>query len=248
MGLSTGALSWSIAMSSLSLFDVLSELPDPRGRQGRFHPLPAVLGLVVLGLLMGRKSLSSIARLGRLYGTPLAHALGFRRGKTPSKSTLSEILRLLDVEQFEALLSRWIGSRLGEVEAIAIDGKTLRGSRQGEVPGQHLLCAYAARAEAVLAQIRVDSSTNEHKAALDLLGLLSLKKKVVTGDAMFCQRDLAEQILEQEGDYVLLVKDNQPHLRTDIEAGFAFGATKEAIFLATGGGKNRRSTRGIVTR
>ena len=76
-------------MAALSLVDVLAEVPDPRGFHGRVPPLPAVLGLVALALLMGRKSLAGVARFGRQYGTPLAHALGFRRGKTASVSTLS---------------------------------------------------------------------------------------------------------------------------------------------------------------
>ena len=192
-----------------------------------------------MGLLLGRKSLSSIARLGRLYGTPLAHALGFRRGKTPSKSTLSEILRALDVERFEELLSRWVCSRIGQIQTLAIDGKTLRGSRDGEVAGQHLVAAYATEVEAVIAQIRVDCKTNEHKAALELLGVIDVSDKLITGDAMFCQRDLAGQIIEQGGDYLLVVKDNQEGLKIDISAGFGYGAAAESIHVATGGGKNR---------
>ena len=224
-------------MPPLSLIAVLSELPDPRHCQGKVHPLPAVLSLVVLGLLMGRKSLSSIARLGRLYGTPLAHALGFRRGKTPCKSTLSEILRALDADYLETLLSRWVCSRLGKIETLAMDGKTLRGSRDGEVPGQHLVAAYAGEVEAVVAQIRVDSKTNEHKAALQLLGVIDVKDKLITGDAMFCQRDLAGQIIDQGGDYLLVVKDNQEGLKIDISAGFGYGKAAEAIHVATGGKK-----------
>ena len=83
-------------MTALALTDALAAVPDPRSRHGRIHPLPAVLALVVLGLLMGKKSLAAVSRLGRLYGTPLAHALGFRRGKTPAKSMLSEQLRALN--------------------------------------------------------------------------------------------------------------------------------------------------------
>ena len=80
-------------MVALTLVEVLAELPDPRSPHGRIHPLSAVLSLVVLGLLSGRKSLAaSPPVIGRLYGTPLAHALGFRRGKTPTKSMLSELL------------------------------------------------------------------------------------------------------------------------------------------------------------
>ena len=229
-------------MSPLALVDVLAQLPDPRGRQGKFHPLPAVLSLVVLGVLLGRTGISGIARLGRQYGAPLAHALGFRRGTTPAKSTLSQILRLLDAQRLETLLSRWIASRINDVDSVALDGKTLRGSRNGEVPGQHLVAAYAPHVEAVLAQIRVDAKTHEHKAALNLLGVLPLKNKVVIGDAMFCQRDLAKQIIDPRGDDVLIVKENQPELLIDIGAGFAFEKAAKSIAKATGGGKPPRSS------
>lgn len=217
-------------MSALSLTDVLAEIPDPRGRQGLRHPLEAILGLVVLGLLMGRRTPASIARLGRNHGPALAHALGFRRGKTPAKSTFSMVLRAVDAEAVEDSLSRWIASRLPEgLTQISLDGKTLRGSRDGELPGQHLLAAYAPEVQAVLAQIRVDATTNEHKAALRLLGILPLQGKVVIGDAIFCQQDLATQVVEQGGDYVLVVKENQPRLGTDIAAGFGFEAAARSI-------------------
>lgn len=220
-------------MPALALADVLADIPDPRSRHGCFHPLPAVLGLVVLGLLMGRKSLSAIARLGRLYGTPLAHALGFRRGKTPAKSTVSEILRALDAQAVEAALARWVASRLPPgVTVISLDGKALRGSRDGDIPGQHLVAAYAPQAEAVLAQVRVDAKTNEHKAALRLLGILPLAGKVVLGDAIFCQRDLAEEILAAGGDYVFVAKDNQPRLVVDVAAGFGFEAAARSVAAA----------------
>lgn len=217
-------------MAPLSLVEVLADIPDPRSRHGRIHPLPAVLGLVVLGLLLGRPTLAGIARLGRQYGTPLAHALGFRRGKTPTKSMLSELLRALDASAVEAALSRWIRSRLAvEPEHLSLDGKTLKGSRDGVVPAQHLVAAYAPQVEAVLAQVRVDAKTNEHKAALQLLGLLPLQGKIVVGDAMFCQRDVAEQVVAAGADYVFVVKDNQPGLRVDVAAGFAFAAAAQAV-------------------
>src|SRR5271156_207485 len=83
-------------MQALSLPEALARVPDPRSRRGRRHPLSAGLGVVTLGLLMGRKSLEAIAELGRTFGSPLANALGFTRGKTPTKSTLSRTLRRLD--------------------------------------------------------------------------------------------------------------------------------------------------------
>jgi DDE_Tnp_1-associated/Transposase DDE domain len=208
----------------LSLLEVLAHVPDPRSRHGRRHPLAAILSLAVLAMLSGAKSYQAIAQFGRDHGFPLAHALGFTRGKPPTKSTFSVLFRILDVSVFEDALSRWIISRLPEdaEKPISLDGKTARGSRDGDVPGQHLVAAYCAAAQAVLAQVKVDAKTNEHKAALTLLGLLPVKGNILTGDALFCQRDLCAAIIEAGGDYLFTVKDNQPSLVSDIKAGLAY--------------------------
>jgi hypothetical protein len=212
-------------MSPLTLVEVLASVPDPRSPHGRRYPFVPLLCLVTLGLLMGKRSLGPIARLGRVYGPELLLALGFPRGRGPVKSALSRLLRRIDADALEAALSRWVASRLSPADAavVSIDGKTLCGSRDGEVPGVHLVAAYAPDVQAVLGQIRVDAKTNEHKAALELLGVLPLKGKVVVGDAAFCQRDLAKQVVDRGGDYILFVKGNQRSLLTDIGAGFAYG-------------------------
>ena len=221
-------------MAGLSLLEVLAELPDPRSRRGRIHPLPAILALTVLAMLRGCKGPAAIAQFGRDHGPPLAHALGFRRGKTPCPSSLSELFRRLDAAALEEALSRWVASRLPPEAAlvVSLDGKALRGSRDGEAPGQHLVAAYAPHVEAVLAQVRVDAKTNEHKAALQLLGILPVEGRVVIGDAMFCQRDLCAEVTARGGDYVLFVKDNQPGLQTDIAAGFGYEAGARSIAAA----------------
>jgi predicted transposase YbfD/YdcC len=208
----------------LALLEVLAQVPDPRDHRGIRHPLGAILSLAVIAMLTGVRSYTGIAQFGRDKGFALAHALGFRRGKTPAVSTFSELFRALDIGAFEAALSRWIASRLppAKERIISLDGKTARGSKDGEVPGHHLVAAYAADARAVLAQIRVDAKTNEHKAALQLLGILPLAKTVFVGDAMFCQRDVCATIIEGGGDYVFFVKDNQPSLAIDISAGLAY--------------------------
>lgn len=212
----------------LSLLEVLAEVPDPRNPRGVRYPLAAVLSLAVLALLTGAKSYTAIAQFGRQRGAALALALGFRRGTTLRKSTLSNLFRRLDVAAFEAALARWVASRLPEGQPlhVCIDGKTARGSRDGGAPGHHLVAAYAPAAEAVLAQLRVDAKTNEHKAALELLGILPVQGNVFSGDALFCQRDFCKEVLGQGGDYVLTAKDNQPSLAVDIAAGLAFDEEK----------------------
>ncbi len=206
-------------MAGPSLVEFLATIPDPRKPRGRIHPLTAVLSLTVVALLAGMKSLEAIAQFGRDHGPALAHALGFRRGKTPAKSTLSEIFRALDIEAFEAALRAWTQGRPGDDgQAIALDGKTLKGSRSGEVPGAHLVAAFVPASAAVLGQLRVDAKTNEHKAALRLLGVLPVAGRVVSGDAMFTHRDFAQEVRDRGGDYLLFVKDNQAELKAAIES------------------------------
>jgi hypothetical protein len=215
-------------LAPLTLIEVLATIPDPRRRRGIRHPLSAILSLSVLAMLTGVKSLTAISQFGRDKGAPLAHALGFRRGKTPSVSTFSEIFRALDINAFETALSGWVASRLPDLEkppgemVLSLDGKAQRGSKEGGAPGQHLVAAYVPHAQAVLGQVRVDAKTNEHKAALQLLGVLPLANTIVVGDAMFSQRDLCAKVIEREGDYIFFVKDNQPSLAADIGAGLAF--------------------------
>jgi hypothetical protein len=207
-------------VQALSLVEVLATVPDPRSRKGRRHPLTAILSLTVVAILAGCKSLEAIAQFGRDRGVPLAHALGFTRGLTPNKSCLSKLFRRLDIAALEAALCRWITGRIEHHgwDAIALDGKTARASKDGDAPGVHLLSAYVPAAAAVLSQVRVDAKTNEHKAALSFLGVLPLGGKVVTGDAMFTHRDVAQAIRDGGGDYLLIVKDNQPELKAQIES------------------------------
>jgi hypothetical protein len=217
-----------------SLQDALAAIPDPRSRRGRRFPLVPCLCLVALGILIGRKSIAAILDLHEDYGDGLPLALGFPRARFPGPDALAGLLGRLDPDAVEAALSAWVTPRLAPEAAavLALDGKTLRGSRDGEIPGHHLVAAYAPEARAVLSQLRVDAKTNEHKAALKLLGLLPLKGAVVTGDAMFCQRDVAEAITDAGGDYVLTVKANQPGLEVDIGAGFAFEEAARSIAAA----------------
>lgn len=198
------------------LIERLNQVLDPRKARGRIHDLGPILGLAVVAMLAGRTSLQGIAQFGRDHGTALAHALGFRRGKTPCTATYSRIFRKLDVEAFEAVLRDWIEQRCPDLgDHVALDGKTLRGSR-GEAPAAHLLAAFAPRVRAVVGQVRVDAKTNEHKAALRLLGIVPVAGKVVTGDAIFCQTEVTEVLARENADYILHVKDNQPALKNRI--------------------------------
>ena len=134
----------------------------------------------------------------------------------------------MDREAFEAKLGAWAEGLLGEglppreVEAtIALDGKTLRGSQKQGVPGAPLLSALAHRVGVTLAQQAVDDKTNEIPVAVEVLRQLVLQGRIVTMDALLTQRQIAQQIVDAGGDYVMVVKEKQPQLLEDIETVFA---------------------------
>lgn len=212
--------------ATASLPELFRQIPDPRRAEGKRHPLPAVLSLMVLAMMAGMRGLQGVVDFGRNLPADVVASLGFTRPKTLAKSTLSEILRAIDVKAFESVVGRWLQAQADRQgwRAIAIDGKSLRGATGEQLPGVHLVAGYAVEAQVVLAQLRVDGKTNEHKAALQLLGMLPLTGAVVTADAMFTHADFCREIRKAQGDYLLAVKENQPTLLRDIEAVFAADA------------------------
>jgi hypothetical protein len=163
----------------------------------------------------------------------------------PCANTLTNLLADLDIDRLETALTAWIAERHPNGwDPLALDGKTLRGSRDGEVPGVHLLAAYAPQVSAVVAQLRVEATTNEHKAALRLLGVLPLRGAVVTADAMFTHPDVAEAVLARDGDDVLYAKDNQPQLQEALEE--TFTTAESGGFSPQGPGRRgRRRPNGV---
>jgi len=175
-------------------------------------------------MLCGCRGYAAIAQWGRDQPIELMHKLGYRR-RPPSYGAFQALLSRLDARALERALARWIDHLLGEPKAaelagIALDGKTSRGSLGPHDAAIHLLAAMDQWTGCVLSQMRVDSKTNEHKAALELLKDLALRGRVVTGDAMFCQRDLSRQVVADEGHYLWKVDDNQPSLKEAIASAF----------------------------
>jgi hypothetical protein len=136
-----------------SLLGAFAEVPDPRQPRGRRHPLPALLALSTAAMLAGARSLYAIAQWGRLQPPAVVQALGFTREQTPCVATLHLAFKALDAHAFEAALARWAQGQLGDGwEAVALDGKALRGIHGEELPGVRLVAAYCDRAGLVLAQ------------------------------------------------------------------------------------------------
>lgn len=211
--------------TSISLFDCFAAVPDPRNASGMRFGLRSILTLCSVAMLCGCRSLYAIAQFGRERGEQFALALGFTRGTTPCCTTLHYLFAGLDAAAFEAAVARWAGAAADKRgwTTMSLDGKTLRGSTDVQLPGVHLLAAYAHEAQAVLRQLPVDAGTNEHKAALGLIDLIpadAIAGKLITGDAIFCQRDLSRKIRAKRADYLWPVKDNQPELKAAIEDAF----------------------------
>jgi len=205
------------------LIEVFSDIADFRKSRGKRHPLSAILALSCCAMLCGYRSYSAIAEWGRNYGTDIAQALGFTHN-TPCASTLHTIFRCLDREAFEAKLGAWAervvvtapaAPEAPEI-AMAVDGKTLRGSKKQGAPGMPLLSVLAHRVGLTLTHQAVAAKTNEIKAVETVFGQIVLTGRIVTMDALLTQRQVAQTIVEAGGDDVMIVKENQPQLKADI--------------------------------
>ena len=171
-----------------SLMEALARVPDPRGRQGRRYQLASVLAMAVCAMACGARSLYAIAQWGKQHKRLVCEALGIKRLTTPSHPQLHRIFAALEVEAFEAVLGRWLSARgLKKGEGIAVDGKTLRGIHGEEIPGVHLIAAFAHQSGIVLGQRAAPGKGRELEAAKAVLESLDLKGHIVTGDALLPQ-------------------------------------------------------------
>lgn len=238
------------------LIEIFADIPDFRKSRGKRHPLPAILALSCSAMLCGCRGYGAIAEWGRNYGTQIANALGFTH-KTPCATTLFTIFGHLDREAFEAKLGTWADSVMAHTavapeadqEAMAVDGKTLRGSKKQGALGTHVLSVLSHRLGLTLTQQAVDAKTNEIKAIQSVVAQIVLPDRVLTMDAILTQRQVAQTIVDKGGDYVMIVKDNQPTLKEDIELVFTLppaGDRQESV-RTVDRGHGRIETRNLTT-
>jgi hypothetical protein len=210
-----------------SLVDLLAQIPDPRGRRGRRHPLAAMLTTIVCAILTGSRGYQAIAQWVRSQNTSVWQWLGFHR-KPPCANSFRNLLLALEPEVLEAVLRQWMAAVVqlpasSTIASVAMDGKTLCNTLAAHERNVHLLSLLDQATGGVLSQQAVPPTTNEAKTAVDILKTIVLKGRLITGDAMFCQRELCEEIVDSGGDYLFVVKDNQPELKAAIEADFQPG-------------------------
>jgi DDE_Tnp_1-associated/Transposase DDE domain len=205
------------------LLAALKQVPDFRQKRGQSYQLWSLLALILVGFLCGRRGLRAVFRMGRALPMKQRLQLGFRRHKMPCHSTLTETMRAVDADGLAELLGRAIvrDEAAAVARHIAIDGKTLRGSKDQNGDAEHCLSAFAHALHKVLDHTASRGKGMEIGDALKLLEKIDLTGKVVTGDAMFCQKSLTETIVERGGDYVFPVKGNQKNLLEDIQTAFA---------------------------
>ena len=203
-----------------SLYAALAHVHDKRHARGLRYALVTVLVYIVLAKLAGEDRVSGIAQWVKYRQQALAEALALARPQAPSVNTYRRVLgEYLEIEELERVVREFFAAQpqAGHSVSIAIDGKTLRGTiPAGQPQGRHLLAAYLPTEGWVLYQVEVLNKENEISAAPQLLSCVDLRGKVVTGDAMFAQRELSAQIVAAGGEYVWTVKDNQSTLRQDI--------------------------------
>lgn len=201
-----------------------AQLPDPRVERTKRHPLLSIITIALCAVIAGSDSWESIADFGELRQAWFAEFLDLPHG-IPTHDTFNRVFAMLDPTAFRAAFAAWMAAITGVLPAqvIALDGKTLRGSHDRRLGKNaiHMVSAWATANQLVLAQVKVDDKSNEITALPQLLQQLFIRGCIITIDAMGCQRAIAAQIVDQHGDYILAVKDNQPTLHADVQECFA---------------------------
>ncbi len=225
-----------------ALHACFATLPDPRRAQGRRFPLAALLTLAVAAILANHLSVLAIAEWGAAQCDDIRRALGFSGDTMPHQTTLHRLFARLDAHLLAALVravavthpnAPLVAPGVRGQQGVAVDGKAHRGRLAGQplvACPIHMLSAVCHETGLVLAQMPVTATGDKAAAELAtvpaLIACLDWQGRVLTGDALYCQRSLCQQIVDAGGDYLVLVKANQPALLHDIATLFAHRADR----------------------
>jgi hypothetical protein len=238
-----------------SLLGAFQQLTDPRDPRGVRHPFAGLLAVIFLGLLSRQPDFASIARWAKRHWTVLKDAFGLTRAYAPHETTYSRAAALFSVDQFRSALARWLARAMtAEPRAAAVDGKTSKQADDADGDPIHVLNVFAHGANVCLADWPVgdgkDTEPEVLKAHLDELFAAWPSLRVLTGDALFCQRPLARAIIAAGRDYVLTIKDNQPDLFETARTAFAdaTAASADATVREKSAGPSRLGASGATHR
>ena len=211
-----------------TLMDAVADLPDPRQARGKRHPWALLLTLIAAALVCGQSSGRAIGQWVIEHRLDLKTQLPIPNRPLPSTSTLRRALQTLDIELLERRIAHFVASldqlsptvpTAGSWHGQAVDGKAVRGANRHGAK-LHLVSLVRHESARVRKQVRVSEKSNEITAVPALLAGLDLAGTVTTMDSMLCQQAIARQILMQQGQYLMVVKDNQPALFDAIELVF----------------------------
>lgn len=206
-----------------TLIAALAAIPDHRTRKGRRFPLPVILLIALAAMLSGANDLRAVYRWGRRLSPKTLQALGCdpKRRRAPCHATYHYVFQALAADDLVRALGYLVAAEAaGGLGHVAIDGKRLRGSQHENSPGVHILHAFSSKIRAVVGSLQVPPDSGECIVALDLIKSLPLEGVVVTGDAAFTLKSIAEAIRARGGYYFLPVKGNQPELEAEVKKAF----------------------------
>lgn len=209
-------------MIHTDIYDYFSMIPDPRINRNKKHNLADIIVLSVLAVLCGAESYDSIEEFGKARIDFLKKILYLPNG-IPSHDTINRVFSMIKPGTFETTFIQWVDSlkKNGKIkEVVAIDGKTIRGSKDSfhNKSPIHIVSAWASQSGLVLGQRKVDGKSNEIQAIPELLDMLEIKGCIVTIDAMGTQKKIAQKIIDNKADYILALKENQSYLKQDVES------------------------------
>src|SRR5215469_15374049 len=202
------------------LLELVTLVPDPRKLRGKRHALPGVLAVALAAVIAGATSFVAIAEWAADAPPQVLARLSIT-GRVPSESTIRRCLQKLTPDGLDKLFGAWMWLRTSVISGrrvICFDGKTLRGAKDAAGNPVHLLAGLCQYSGTVLAQIAVGAKTNEIPMLRTLLDTVDITGAVITADALHCQRQTAEAIVNCGGDYILTVKANQPTLHKQLKA------------------------------
>ena len=204
-----------------SLFARLESLHDPRARRGRRHQQRSLLATILCAVVSGAQGSTAISEWVERLPTAMLRRLRCRRAadgsyERPSEPTIRRMLKTVDIGQLERSLGDWLQTQGGAAEPVALDGKTLRGTRE-HGQARQLVAAFGHHSHVVINQVEVPDKASEMQAVKPLLDPIALAGRVVTADALHTQTETARYLVEdKQAHYVFTVKDNQPTLKADI--------------------------------
>ncbi|MBR7172898.1 MAG: ISAs1 family transposase [Clostridia bacterium] len=190
-------------------------LTDSRQQSKVMHDFAETIMIVICAVIAGCDVWEDIADYCRVKESWFRERLGIKlENGIPSHDTMSRIFGMLKPDEFQASFIKWAQEACGKQsrEILSLDGKTMRGSKNGETKPVHMVSAWANKARAVFGQLAVAEKSNEITAVPMLLELLDIEGTIITADAMSCQKDICRTIAEKGGDYTIGLKENQPTL------------------------------------